>query len=232
MSDTESSLWAVVPAAGVGKRMNTDIPKQYLPLAGSTVIENTVATLLDISGLAGIVIALGTDDDWWDETRFAGHAMVHRVSGGTERANSVLNALSELKNKAHDEDWVLVHDAARPCVRKDDIQCLIDSCKTHSVGGILGMPVRDTMKLADAEQQILKTVPRDNLWHAFTPQMFRLGMLADAIEGALEAGFAITDEASAVEWAGYSPLLVEGTADNIKITRPEDLALAEFYLSR
>ena len=226
-----NSIWAVVPAAGVGKRMLADIPKQYLPLAGSTVIENTLSRLLEIPGLAGIVIALGEEDGWWDTTRYAAHDKVHRVRGGTERADSVLNALRGLKARTDDDQWVLVHDAARPCVRLDDILRLIDHCISGNCGGILGMPVRDTMKLANNNGRISKTLPRENLWHAFTPQMFRVGMLADAIDGALGDGYFVTDEASAVEWAGHSPLLVEGSADNIKITRPEDLALAEFYLN-
>lgn len=226
-----SALWAVVPAAGVGKRMNADIPKQYLPLAGATVIEQTLSRLLEIPGLSGIVVAIGADDGWWQSTVYANHDKVYRVDGGSERADSVFNALKYLQTVADDDDWAVVHDAARPCVRHTDIDRLIDSCKTDPVGAILGMPVRDTMKQADADQRISATLPRENLWHAFTPQMFRFGILTDAIERALEAGYQVTDEASAMEFAGYLPLLVEGSADNIKITRPEDLALAEFYLS-
>ena len=144
----------------------------------------------------------------------------------------MLNGLRSLGQQAASDDWVLVHDAARPCVRVEEIQRLIDTCIAAGQGGILAAPVHDTMKRSDAGNRILETVPRDNLWHAFTPQMFRLGELADAIGSALETGFAVTDEASAMERTGRQPLLVECSSANIKITRPDDLALAEFHLGR
>jgi 2-C-methyl-D-erythritol 4-phosphate cytidylyltransferase len=152
------------------------------------------------------------------------------VKGGKERADSVLNGLYKLRQLGSDDDWVLVHDAARPCVRLTEIELLIETCVNHRQGGILATPVHDTMKRSDNHNRILETIPRENLWHACTPQLFRIGELTEAIEGALESGYPVTDEASAMERAGQQPLLVECSLANIKITRPDDLALAEFYL--
>jgi len=211
--------------------MGSDIPKQYLPLNGRLVIEHTLQRLLDHPKIKKVLVALSPNDEWWPDTAYANHPDVIIVDGGAERCHSVLNALNKLSEHTVVDDWVLVHDAARPCLRSDDINCLIKQLSSHPVGGILGMPVRDTMKRADASGQITKTVCREGLWHAFTPQMFRLGILRTALIQALEKGMQVTDEASAIELAGYSPKLVEGHPDNIKITQPEDLALAAFYLS-
>ncbi len=226
----QAKHWAIIPAAGVGKRMGGDIPKQYLDLDGRAVIDHTVERILLHPRIDGVYIALGAQDGWWADTEFAGHPDLVRVSGGAERADSVLNALHALRGRARDEDWVLVHDAARPCVRRDDVTRLVDRLVDHPVGGLLGVPVRDTMKRSDAAGVVAETVCRENLWHAFTPQMFRVGMLFDALTGALAAGVAVTDEASAMEWAGHLPQMIEGGADNLKITRPGDLALAAFHL--
>ncbi len=228
---SEPRRWAVIPAAGVGRRMGTEIPKQYLPLAGRTVIEHTVERLLLHPAIDGLYIALGEQDAWWEDTEYAGHPDLVRVPGGAERVHSVLNALRALEKRAAPDDWVLVHDAARPCVRREDISRLIERVEQGGgVGGLLGRPVHDTMKRTDSQGRIDETVARERLWHAFTPQMFRLRLLREAIEGALAAGVAVTDEASAVEWAGHAPLMIEGHPGNIKITRPGDLELAAFYL--
>ena len=157
---------------------------------------------------------------------------VQRVVGGAERPESVLRLLDALAERVPEEEWVLVHDAVRPCVRSADIDRLIDCLADHPAGGLLGTPVRDTIKRADPAGRVEATVAREGLWHALTPQMFRLGALRQALAGALAAGVLVTDEAAAMEWAGWRPELVEGTADNLKITRPEDLALAAFYLAR
>jgi 2-C-methyl-D-erythritol 4-phosphate cytidylyltransferase len=225
-------LHAVVPAAGVGSRMRAGMPKQYLPLAGKTVIEQTLDLLLRLPAIETIVVAISEGDPYWPELGISRHARIVRAPGGAERAASVLNGLHSLAQQASSDAWVLVHDAARPCVRLDEIERLIDTCIAAGQGGILAAPVHDTMKRADAHRRILETVPRDDLWHAYTPQMFRLGELEEAIGSALEAGFAVTDEASAMERAGLQPLLVECSSANIKITRPDDLALAEFHLGR
>lgn len=222
--------WAIIPAAGVGRRMGGDVPKQYLQLAGRPVIEHTIERILLHPRIDGVYVALGEQDGWWPDTEFARHPDLVRVAGGAERCHSVLNALDALAQRARPDDWVLVHDAARPCVRRADITRLVDAVLDHPVGGLLGMPVRDTMKRTDAAGTIVATVEREHLWHAFTPQMFRVGMLREALAGALAAGVLVTDEASAMEWAGHRPLMVAGAADNLKITRPDDLALAEFHL--
>ncbi len=223
--------WAVVPAAGVGRRMGSDIPKQYLSLNGRPVIEHTLNTLLSCPRLEGVYVAISPGDEWWSELAIADNPRVVRVDGGAERSHSVLNALQFMQpTAAAEDDWVLVHDAARPCLRQEDLNALIDQVKDHPVGGLLGVPVRDTMKRTVDGASVSETVVREGLWHAYTPQMFRLGTLRQALEQAQANGFVITDDASAIELAGMAPLMVDGHDDNIKITRPEDLALAEFYL--
>lgn len=229
-SSSPVAYWAILPAAGVGARMEADCPKQYLPLAGRTVIEHSLDALLNHPAICGAVVAISDTDDYWADLAYQHDKPVHKAEGGAERCHSVLNALHRLAGIAELDDWVLVHDAARPCVRQDDISQLIERCQSHPVGGILAVPVKDTIKQSNQNSLVSKTVDRESLWHAQTPQMFRLGMLRDALEQALADGVSITDEASALEHAGQQPLLVEGHADNIKITRPEDLSLAEFYL--
>ena len=229
---TEPAYWAVMPAAGVGKRMGSSIPKQYLDLNGRAVIDHTIERMLLHPSIDGLYVAISDEDGWWRDTEYAGHPDLVTVAGGAERCHSVFNALEKLCERAQPRDWVLVHDAARPCVRRSDIDHLISMLSGHDVGGLLGMPVRDTMKRTDAADQVIDTVERNNLWHAFTPQMFRLGVLHEALKGALRAGFMVTDEASAIEWAGHHPLMVESHSDNLKITRPEDLPLAAYYLER
>jgi len=227
-----TTFWAVVPAAGVGKRMGGSVPKQYLELAGRRVIDHTLSRLLDHPRIQAVAVALGSADGWWPESDHASHGSVIRAEGGAERCHSVLNALLALQSRAGEDDWVLVHDAARPCLRIADIDCLLDALEDHPVGGLLGVPVRDTMKRTDADGLVSNTVPRDGLWHAYTPQMFRYGMLRSALQDAVANGRLVTDEASAMEMAGHAPLMVEGHDDNLKVTRPADLALAEFYLQR
>jgi 2-C-methyl-D-erythritol 4-phosphate cytidylyltransferase len=210
--------------------MGGDRPKQYLPLAGRSVIEHSLDRLLDHPAISGAVVAISADDTYWADVAYEHTKPLQLAAGGAERCDSVLNALTLLKQTAAADDWVLVHDAARPCLRAADIGQLIHHCQDHPVGGILAVPVKDTLKRGDASGRIVDTVDRTALWHAQTPQMFRLGMLHDALSQALAAQVVITDEASALEWMGQPPLLIEGHADNLKITRPEDLALAEFYL--
>ena len=224
------AYWAVVPAAGSGTRMNSQIPKQYLALAGKTVIEHSLARLAAHPLIDGIVVALAPGDTHWQDLPLRLGKPVLLADGGGERCNSVLNALLELQKHAQPDDWVLVHDGARPCLHLSDIDKLINELREHPHGGLLAVPVRDTMKRADENSNVFETVDRKRLWHALTPQMFRLGELTNALLRAIDKGWLVTDEASAMERAGYKPHLVEGAADNIKITRPEDLAVAEFYL--
>ncbi len=220
------AIATVIPAAGVGKRMQADKPKQYLQLCGLTVLEQTLRRLKQVSVLQQFYLALSPDDAYFPELSLATDPQVQRLDGGAERANSVLNALLQIDAQLY--PWVLVHDSARPVVRVSDIELLIHHCLKAEQGGILATPVRDTMKRGTTT--IEHTVDRANLWHAYTPQLFPTLLLREALQQALAQGVAITDEASAMEWAGWPVLLVQGHADNIKITQAEDLALAAFYL--
>jgi 2-C-methyl-D-erythritol 4-phosphate cytidylyltransferase len=222
--------WAVVPAAGVGKRMQADRPKQYLPLAGKTVIEHTLARLLQSGAFHAVAVAISIEDPYWPELEISKHPNVITAPGGKERADSVLSALKALQGKAAENDWVLVHDAARPCLTAADIHLQIDTLQNDAVGGILALSSHDTLKHVDGDS-ITATVDRKHIWRALTPQMFKYGMLRDALQQT-EGNPAITDEASALELLGMQPKIVEGRPDNIKITRPEDLALAQFYMEQ
>jgi len=212
--------------------MGGDRPKQYLPLAGRTVIEHTLSRLGGHPGVNGVVVALAPDDPYWTGVAPMLKVPLYTVDGGEERCHSVLNALRRLREVASPEDWVLVHDAARPCLRSDDIDRLIEQAGSHRIGGLLGVPVSDTVKRADSEGEVMETVDRTGLWRALTPQMFRIEVLYEALLAALERGLVVTDEASAIEAAGFRPLMVAGHADNIKITHPADLALAELFLKQ
>jgi 2-C-methyl-D-erythritol 4-phosphate cytidylyltransferase len=228
-SSQAPTYWIVVPAAGVGARMGADCPKQYLPLVGKTVIEHTLERLLALPNVAGVYLVLGASDNYWDDLPLAKNNRIHRVAGGAERCDSVLNALLQLQYVASPSDWVLVHDAARPCIHVQSVLHLIEQVKNHPVGGILGVPVSDTLKQVN-DSIIDSTVDRRLLWQAQTPQMFRLGLLRDCLQRGLAEGKLITDESSALESYGYQPLMVQGRSDNIKITRPEDLAIAAMLL--
>jgi len=230
------AIWAIVPAAGIGRRMRSDIPKQYLPLNGRPVIEHSVNALLANHYVSGLIIALQPDDVYWADVQINSQKPVIRACGGKERSDSVLNALNQLFQLTQfnaDTDWVLVHDAVRPCLRQQDIDKLVAEVDADLNGGLLALPVRDTMKRqhsGSAVNSVAKTVERENLWHALTPQYFPASRLKNALEDALRKEQVITDESSALELAGYSPILVQGHEDNIKITRPEDLRLASLYL--
>lgn len=223
-------VWGIVPAAGVGKRMEADRPKQYLPLSGKTVIEHTLDRLLAADIWAGIVVAISLEDPYWPELPIAKHPLLHTAPGGNERADSVLNALDYLQDRADGADWVLVHDAARPCIAASDVNKLFNGLKNDPVGGILALPVHDTLKRVVGDS-ISETVDRSAIWRALTPQMFRYGALRHALRDAANKALRVTDEASALELQGRQPKIVEGRPDNIKVTRPEDLALVEFYLA-
>ena len=228
----KNRYWVVVPAAGVGSRMGASIPKQYLRLHGKTVIEHTLSRLCTHPQVSGVVVAISAGDQHWQQLDLSNYMSLHVAEGGAERCHSVLNGLQFLYGVASEEDWVLVHDAARPCIHHDDISQMIDILNNHPVGGLLGLPVADTMKRTGIEDDVLQTVDRNHLWRALTPQMFRLGQLSNALQAALDDQFLVTDDASAMEHIGMRPLMVEGRADNIKITRPDDLSLAEMYLAQ
>jgi len=230
MNDS-AKFWAVVPAAGVGQRMQADRPKQYLELVGKTVIEQTLQRLLQSGVFAGVAVAISSEDPYWLTLPIVRDPRVSTAPGGAERADSVLSALHQVAAAAAENDWVLVHDAARPCLTVADIHRLIDRLQDDPVGGILALPVHDTLKGVDTGR-ITATIDRRRIWRALTPQMFRYGALKQALEQAARDGNTVTDEASALELQGEKPAIVEGRPDNIKITRPEDLALAQFYLEQ
>lgn len=215
--------------------MGTSHPKQYLPLAGRAVIVHTLERLCSHPGVEGVLVGLSAADRYWASLQGELAQMTKLLgtfTGGVERADTVLNGLRELSARAGRTDRVMVHDAARPCVRHEDVDRLIAETCDHADGGLLALPVADTVKRTDSAQLVQETVPRANLWRALTPQIFPLERLMAALEQALAAGAVITDEAAAVEHVGGRPRVVIGHADNIKITLAEDLALAELFLKQ
>ena len=222
----------IVPAAGVGKRMLASCPKQYLEINNQSILTHTTNRLLSHPKINNVIIVLSDEDEYFSQTELADNTNVIRVSGGKERVNSVLNGLKAIDVEKY--PWILVHDAARPCVTHDDIDKIIEQCITNNCGGLLAAQVVDTIKQnsQDYSNTVANTIERSNLWHAFTPQMYKTVELRQAIEQAMEQDLEITDESSAIELAGLPSLLVSGRRDNIKITRPEDIALATFYLDQ
>ncbi|MEE9342214.1 MAG: 2-C-methyl-D-erythritol 4-phosphate cytidylyltransferase [Gammaproteobacteria bacterium] len=226
--------WAIIPAAGVGNRMGSRTAKQYLPLAGRSVLSHTIELLNQSPAITGIVLV--GDQTVWPEDVFAQLENVQWLStpGGTERCHSVMKGLDCLYGKARNPESVsvLVHDAARPCLRLTDLQRLIEQVSGSKQGGILATPVSDTIKKSSDSGLIERTLDRQRLWRAQTPQLFLLSILRQSMREAIERELTITDEASAMELAGFRPALIEGHTDNIKITRHEDLAMAEFFLAQ
>ncbi|HHF2556485.1 TPA: 2-C-methyl-D-erythritol 4-phosphate cytidylyltransferase [Haemophilus influenzae] len=219
------SIIVVLPAAGVGSRMQADKPKQYLTLLGKTLLEHTLDVMLSYPAVSKIILAVSKDDPYISTLSL--DPKIQLVEGGTTRAESVLNGLNAIAEK---NAWVLVHDAARPCLQHADIDKLL--AIEDKQGAILAIPATDTIKRADNQQYIVKTEDRSQLWQAMTPQFFPVDILRHALSTGIQQGANITDEASAMELAGFRPHLVAGRSDNLKVTRPEDLALAEFYLTR
>lgn len=226
-----SAFWCVVPAAGRGTRVGGDCPKQYLPLAGQPLITHTLQRLAAHPRIAGLLVTLAGDDTRWPGLQALSGKPVRVATGGVERCDSVLAGLDALEGTVAAQDFVLVHDAARPCVRVADIDRLLDAA-TRQDGGLLGAPLRDTLKRADASGCSESTESRESRWRAFTPQLFRRGQLATALRDAAAQGITVSDEAMAMERAGFRPLLVEGAEDNLKVTTAADFALAEFLLAR
>jgi 2-C-methyl-D-erythritol 4-phosphate cytidylyltransferase len=224
--------WAIVPAAGRGSRFGGDVPKQYLAAAGRPLLEHALRALLVHPVVKGVVVALAADDARWPGWELLEGKPVRACTGGDERAASVLAGLAALPESVRADDFVLVHDAARPNLAFDDLEQLLTRGRGDPVGAILATPVRDTLKRAGDDGGIDGTEPRERLWRAQTPQLFRRFQLTRALEAARDAGLAVTDESMAMERQGHRPLLVEGREDNLKVTTPADLALFEFILSR
>lgn len=221
--------WAVVPAAGSGRRMGAATAKQYLPLRGRPLLTHALAPLLACERIDAVVLVVAADDMRWRECLPRDDRLL-TATGGAERCHSVGNGLGRLADRAADDDWVLVHDAARPCLSAAELDTLFSTLAADAVGGLLAVPLTDTLKAASESGRVARTLSREGLWRALTPQMFRYGLLRDALAATLAAGIAVTDEAAAIEHAGHRPVLVKGRVANIKVTGPEDLALAEAIL--
>jgi 2-C-methyl-D-erythritol 4-phosphate cytidylyltransferase / 2-C-methyl-D-erythritol 2,4-cyclodiphosphate synthase len=225
--------WLIMPAAGSGRRFGTQVPKQYAPLLGRTVIEWALAPFITDTRCVGVVVALAAEDPWWPQVAARLPDRIATVAGGSERSGSVLNGLRALGTRADASDWVLVHDAARPCLPPADLTKLLRELRDHETGGLLAAPGADTLKFVPSggAAAVERTVERAGLWRALTPQMFRFGALRAALEAAHAAGRAPTDESQALEWMGARPLLVEGSAANMKVTTAQDLKLAAAILT-
>ena len=225
------TVWAIVPAAGIGRRMQTKIPKQYLNVNGRPIIETSIARVSALSYVRQIVVMLNPEDRIWPTLGLEQNKKIICQPGGDNRYQSVLNGLRYLESVAADDDWVLVHDAARPCVRLSDIKNLFRKIANHPVGGLLGAPVDNTMKLVGENDDVVGTVDRVDVWSAYTPQVFRFRLLLDALVAVDKSEKTVTDEATAIESLGYKPRMILGHRDNIKITQRQDLGLAEQILS-
>lgn len=230
MSRSAPAIWAVVPATGVGARMQAGLPKQYLELRGRSILAITLDRLLDHPLIEGAVVVLAATDIHWARLGYTASKPLLVCQGGRERVHSVFNGLQRLATHADGDPLVLIHDAVRPCVAHDDLDQLIEAAVTDDGGAILGAPVADTIKLADDAGRIARTRSRQGLWRAFTPQAFRLSLIQNALDTVIERGLPVTDDASAMEVMGYRPRLVAGDQRNIKITHPGDLALAGLLL--
>ncbi len=224
--------WVVVPAAGRGERLGSPVPKQYLPILGRPLLAHTLDRLARHPRVEGLVVVHAVDDSHYPRWRVLRDKTVISCVGGAKRADSVLAGMRALPPGVREKDWVLVHDAARPCLRQDDLSRLLEHGCAHSVGAVLAAPVRDTLKRSDDQGNIVRSEAREQLWRAMTPQLFRRATLTRALEAAISAGASITDESMAIERIGLSPMLVEGAEDNIKVTTAADLALVEFILGR
>lgn len=225
------TIWAVLAAAGGGKRFGAATPKQYLQLAGRSVLEHSLALLLNEDLITGVVVVVAADDQHWPRLKPKSSKPVLQAVGGAERADSVCVGLRSIIAQAGDQTWALVHDAARPCLRADVLHQFIKQLHDDPVGGLLALPSHDTLKQVDETERVRVTPDRSRIWYAQTPQMFRAGTLLQAYEAARKAGLAPTDDAGAMEYVGQAPRVVRGHPDNIKVTTREDLKLAEYILS-
>lgn len=225
-------LWVVLPAAGRGTRFGGDVPKQYLEVGGMPLIGHALQALLAHASVEGAVVVLADDDAGWPGWREITGKPLLTCRGGEARSDSVLAGLAALPDSVRADDFVLVHDAARPNLRADDLDQLLERGRMDPVGAVLASPVRDTLKRAGDDGGIDGTEPRERLWRALTPQLFRRLQLTRALESARDAGVAVTDESMAMERQGLRPLLVEGSEDNFKVTTPADLARFAFVLAQ
>ena len=224
---SKAGVWAIIPAAGSGSRMQSSMAKQYLSFQGKTILEHSLDRLLSHTAIDGAVVVLGGDDDHWDQLAYASNKPVFTAIGGSERQHSVYSGLTTLQYRCGNDLIALVHDAVRPLVNHDDLGKVIDAARRNEAGAILAAPVADTLKLQNDAMGIASTVSRERLWRALTPQVFHLAPLLNALKRVIDEEIVITDDAQAIEMSGYAPALVSGSTDNLKITSPGDLELAE-----
>lgn len=215
----------ILAAAGIGQRMGGVLPKQYLPIGDRSIIEWALRPFLAMAEIAQVVVVLSKEDQWFAELGIAQHPKISCVVGGEERYHSVLAGLIELAKNAQGTDWVLVHDAARPNIAEEDVRRLITTVGNHPVGGLLGTPVSDSLKRVDQHHSIEADLSREQVWRAFTPQMFRLDLLFTCLQEVVEHAIPITDESSAVGRKGHQAIMVPGRSDNFKVTTPADYAM-------
>lgn len=220
-------IWAVVPASGTGQRMRSDRPKQYLPFCGKTILEHTLDRIQACEQVDGVILVLNENDQYWDKLNYVSDKPLVIAEGGAERQDSVINGLKKIQQLDKDEPLAMVHDAVRPLVSIQDISSLISAFNQHNQGAILASPLSDTIKRDNNKGSIAETVDRKGLWRALTPQLFEAKLLLKALRKAKANQQQKTDDSAAMEALGYQPLLVEGSSENIKITRPDDLKLAE-----
>ena len=233
--------WAVIPAGGKGLRFGSQVPKQYMPVAGRPVLDHVLAAFLKPKVFKAVVVPVPPDDRWFDELALSDDGCVYSIQGGAERADSVQAGLDWIQAQGADaDDWVFVHDAARPLITQLELHGLVDAIESSRCPGVvLGIPVADTLKRVDqispcpeeSDSCIAETVDRTGLWQAMTPQVFRLGELSDSLQAAKQSGLVVTDESQAMEANGRLPWLIRGRRSNIKLTYPEDLELIETLLS-
>ena len=228
------TIWAILPAAGIGRRMGSTIPKQYLTIDGVPLILHSLRRLSAVSEIQKIIVVIHPEDNRWAKLQESiveeFENRIITVMGGDERYQSVLNGLTAVTELAASDDWVLVHDAVRPCIRTSDIENLISKVSLHPVGGLLGSAVDNTLKKVGADLSVIETVDRESYWNALTPQMFRFAALKESIEAVVASGEQVTDEAAAMEVAGFKPIMIAGHKDNIKITVESDLVWASQIL--
>jgi 2-C-methyl-D-erythritol 4-phosphate cytidylyltransferase len=220
-------VWAVIPASGSGSRMLSSTPKQYLSFQGKTVLEHCLDRLLSHPAINGAVLVLSDDDDTWESLGYLSAKPLFTANGGAERHDSVYSGLTTLQYRCGNDALALVHDAARPLVSHSDLDAVIHAARRNEAGAILASPLTDTLKRQNERLEIDSTLSRQGLWRALTPQVFHLAPLLNALKRAIDDGLVVTDDAQAIEMIGYTPALVEGSADNFKITAPGDLQLAE-----
>ncbi len=231
MFKSRQKYFCIIAAAGVGQRMGSNLPKQYSTIAGRTLLEWAIDPFLNSPKIERIIVALSKDDCWFAQLAISKNPKITTAVGGAIRYQSVLSALHSLSNTASNDDWVIVHDAARPNFKLEDLNKLINTVGDHPVGGILGTPLSDSLKKVNFENSIESNIPREGLWRAWAPQIFRYGLLVSSHEKCLNDNYSVTDESSAIHYLGYQSLMVSGRSDNFKVTTPEDFEMMSKLLT-